>query len=99
MATFAWKIDRIVTDGPNLVEAHYRCTAADANGAVSTEGNWRFRDTKSMTDVTEEMIAGWIEAEAVVDGVCTIKRDLERQLSPTEVAETPPWIPKTFRLG
>lgn len=99
MASFAWKIDRITTDGPLLVEAHYKVTATDGNNTVETEGNWRFRDTKSMTDTTEEMIAGWIENEAVIDGVCTIKRDLERQLASTETVETPPWMPKTFRLG
>jgi hypothetical protein len=99
MASFAWKIDRVTMDGPILVEAHYRVTATEGNGTVETEGNWRFRDIKSMTDVTEEMIAGWIEAESVIDGVCTIKRDLERQLASTETPETPPWIPKTFKLG
>ena len=96
---FTWKIDRVTMDGPILVEAHYRVTANDGNKIVETEGNWRFRDTKSMTDVTEEMIAGWIEAEAVIDGVCTIKRDLERQLAVNETSETPPWMPKTFKLG
>ena len=99
MTTFAWKVDRVTTDGPTLVEAHYRVTATDGNKTVETEGNWRFRDAKSMTDVTEEMIAGWIEAESVIDGVCTIKRDLERQIADNSVSETPPWMPKTFRLG
>jgi hypothetical protein len=99
MASFAWKIDRVTMAGPTLVEAHYRVTASEGSKTVETEGNWRFRETKSMTDTTEEMIAGWIEAESVIDGVCTIKRDLDRQLASTETVKTPPWIPKTFKLG
>ena len=96
---FTWKIDRVTLDDAHLVEAHYRVTATNGIKTVETEGNWRFRDTKSMTDVTEEMIAGWIEAEAVIDGVCTITRNLEQQLANTESVETPPWLPKTFKLG
>lgn len=99
MASFAWKIDRVTMDGPTLVEAHYRVIASEGSKTVETEGNWRFREIKSMTDTTEEIIAGWIEAEAVIDGVCTIKRDLERQLAANETSDSPPWVPKTFKLG
>ena len=66
-----------------------------------TEGNWYLSNpvlTTPLAEVTEEMVAGWIEADSMKDGVNVIKSRLEEQLALLEKSKSivPPWKPQVF---
>jgi hypothetical protein len=48
--------------------------------------------------VTEEMIASWIEQETMKDGINLIKSRLEEQLNELNKAQSvvAPWLPQVF---
>ena len=84
-----------------ITHAKYRCTVSEDNQSVETEGNWWFNEPKlrvPFDQVTEEMVAQWIENEATKDGVNVIKSRLEEQLALLEKSKSvvPPWKPQVF---
>jgi len=101
MTTFTWKILEISADQELITHAKYNVTADDLDHTVETEGNWWFQNTVLNTpfaDVTEEMIASWIEKETMKDGINLIKFRLEEQLNEIKVNHTvpAPWLPQVF---
>ena len=68
---------------------------------MQTEGNWWFANPTlkvPFSDVTEEMVASWIEQETMKDGVNLIKSRLEEQLNVLNSQKTviAPWLPQVF---
>lgn len=101
MANFTWKIPEISATDGLITHAKYHVTAQVDNESVETEGNWYFNEPTLKTpfvDVTEAMVAGWIEAESYKDGVNVIKSALEEQLARKSTSVVPPWKPQVFTL-
>jgi len=96
---YVWKILDVYADGEAITSAKYFCSATEGDDTVATEGYWSFPEagTVPFAEVTEEMIAGWIEDSAVVDGKNVIKSRLAEQLETLSKKPVPaPWLPQTF---
>ena len=97
--TFTWKILEVFADGEAITSVKYLCSVDDGENTVATEGYWSFPEagTVQFADVTEEMIAKWIEDSAIVDGKNVIKSRLQEQLESLSKKPVPaPWLPQTF---
>jgi hypothetical protein len=99
--TYTWKILGIQTDGDLITEARYFVVLKDGDFLVETEGNWRFQEPKlivPLSEVTEEMVAQWVEQETFSDGKQLIKNRLAEQLQTLKNQKTvvAPWLPQVF---
>lgn len=98
--TFIWKILEIYADDGLITSAKYLCSVIDGDKTVDTEGYWTFQEPQLIVpfdQVTEEMIAKWIEDSSVVDGKNVIKSRLVEQLETLSKKPVPaPWLPQTF---
>ena len=97
---FVWKILEIYADDGLITSAKYLCSVVDGEKSVDTEGYWTFQEpqmTVPFDQVTEEMIAHWIEDSSVVDGKNIIKSRLVEQLKTLQKQPVPaPWMPQVF---
>ena len=99
---FTWKILDVSAKGSVITHARYHVTATQNNKSVETEGNWYFdcpTEKVPFAEVTEEMVADWIEKEAQKDGKSHIIACLEEQLEALENKVVPPWQPQVFKVG
>ncbi len=97
---FEWKILEIYADDGLITSTKYLCSVVDVEKSVDTEGYWTFQEPQLIVpfdQVTEEMIAKWIEDSSVVDGKNVIKSRLVEQLETLSKKPVPaPWLPQTF---
>jgi len=98
---FTWKILDISANGDLITHAKYKVELSYKDQIVETEGNWWFNGTEvkvPFDQVTEEMVASWIEQETMKDGVNLIKSRLEEQLNELNKQSTviAPWMPQVF---
>jgi hypothetical protein len=97
---YVWKILEIYADDGLITSAKYLCSVSDGEKSVDTEGYWTFQEpqmTVPFDQVTEEMIAKWVEDSSVVDGKNIIKSRLAEQLESLSVKPVPaPWMPQVF---
>lgn len=97
---FIWKILEIYADDGLITSAKYLCSVVDGEKTVDTEGYWTFQEPQLIVpfdQVTEEMIAQWIEDSSVVDGKNIIKSRLAEQLETLQKQPVPaPWMPQVF---
>lgn len=98
---YVWKILDVYIDSLGAITcAKYFCSLQDGESLVETEGYWHFPEaqpTVPFEEVTEEMIAKWIEDSAIVDGKNIIKSRLAEQLETLSVKPVPaPWMPQIF---
>ena len=95
-----WKISEISAENGLITHAKYFVTATEDEKKVETEGNWWFQNPEikvPFEQVTEQMVAQWIEAETMKDGVNIITSRLQEQLKYLEKqAVIPPWMPQVF---
>lgn len=94
---YTWKILRIKAKDGLITQAQYHARVVEDEAAVETEGTWFFKGQRLVvpfSDVTEEMIVGWIKSES--DGL--IEARMAQQLKNlAERDETPlPWMPQVF---
>ena len=97
---FTWKILEVSAKDGVITHARYHVTASSEDKSVETEGNWYFDCPTAKVpfdQVTEELVAGWIENEAVKDGQCHITARLQEQLEAMENKVIPPWQPQVFK--
>lgn len=97
--TFTWKILEVYADSGSITSVKYLCSVEDGSNTVSTEGYWSFPEAGDVpfADVTEDMIAKWIEDSSVVDGKNVIKSRLVEQLESLSKKPVPaPWLPQVF---
>lgn len=97
---YVWKILEVYADAGVITSARYFCSVSEGENTVETEGYWHFPEPKATVpfeEVTEEMIAKWIEDSAIVDGKNVIKSRLAKQLETLSVKPVPaPWMPQIF---
>jgi len=100
---YIWKILEISAENELITHAKYHCTLSDDTNTVETEGNWFFIDpvmNVPFAQVTEEMVANWIENASMKDGINVIKSRLEEQLKSLELKTVvPPWKPQVFTFN
>jgi len=99
---FTWKILEVSAKDGVITHARYHVTATQDDKSVETEGNWYFDCPTAKIEfeqVTEEMVASWIEQEAQKDGKCHIIERLKEQLEALENKVIPPWQPQVFKVG
>jgi ribosome-associated translation inhibitor RaiA len=98
---YTWSILDISAKDGLITHAKYKVELSDQDQIVETEGNWWFQGTEikvPFDQVTEEMVASWIEQETMKDGVNLIKSRLEEQLNAIKNRKTvvAPWLPQVF---
>lgn len=95
---YVWKILELYAADGQITSAKYHCTVSDGDDSVETEGYWDFPEGGAVPfdQVTEEMVAGWIDAAAMKDGKSVIKSRLEEQLNNKKQPVPAPWMPQVF---
>ena len=101
---FYWKITELKGDDKAIYQAKYLVSLVEDDLRIETEGYWDF-DPKQATiptsQVTEEMVAQWIDEGTTQEGVSSIKSRLLEQLESVKKQQeiALPWKPPTFRLS
>jgi hypothetical protein len=98
-----WEITDLHADGELITQASYKCVANDENSSVETEGHWYFPNGQVVTpldQVTEQIVAKWIEDASTINGVSSIKSALQNQLDALKSQKRIglPWKPSTFTV-
>jgi hypothetical protein len=101
---FVWKILELKGDGEAIIQAKYHLSLIEDDLRIETEGYWDFDPTQATiptSEVTEEMVANWINEATTQDGVSSIKSRLLEQLESVKKQQeiALPWKPPTFRLS
>jgi len=99
---YQWKILEVFAKDEIITGAKYHLTGSEDDLSVETEGNWYFDCPTAKVpflEVTEEMIIGWIEADAVKDGDNHIKKGVENQIKALKSHKPvpAPWMPQVFK--
>ena len=98
---YKWSILDISAKDGLITHAKYKVSLTDQDQTVETEGNWWFNGLEvkvPFEQVTEEIVASWIEQETMKDGINLIKSRLEEQLNELNKQNTvvAPWLPQVF---
>lgn len=101
---FVWKILELKGDTKAVFQAKYHVALIEDDLRIETEGYWDFDPTKATVptaQVTEAMVANWIDVSTTQDGVSSIKSRLLEQLEAVKKQQeiALPWKPPTFRLS
>ena len=101
---FVWKILKLKGDAKAIFQAKYHVSLIEDDLRIETEGYWDFDPTKATVptaQVTEAMVANWIDEGTTQDGVSSIKSRLLEQLEAVKKQQeiALPWKPPTFRLN
>lgn len=99
-----WNITDTTSEAGVITSAKYFVTAEDGDYKVETEGYWYFdcpTEKVPFEQVTEEIVAKWIESEAVTDGQCHITARLLEQLEELKKPKSAPspWMPQVYTPG
>lgn len=97
-----WKILDVYGDGELITHVRYHASITNEH-TVETEGHWYFSEPQlriPLAEVTEEIIVGWINQEAVRDGINIIEKRLREQLTALkdEKKMVPPWMPQIITV-
>ena len=101
---FVWKISELKGDEKAIILAKYLVSLIEDDLTIETEGYWEFDPEKATiptSQVTEQMVANWIDESTTQDGVSSIKSRLLEQLESVKKQQeiALPWKPPTFRLS
>ena len=96
---YVWKILELYAADGQITSAKYHCAVIDGDDTVETEGYWDFPEggTVPFDQVTEEMVAGWIEQASIKDGQSVIKSRLAEQLQTKRKPVPAPWMPQVYQ--
>jgi hypothetical protein len=97
---FTWKIIDVFAEENTVIQVKYSVIATEGNKSVSTEGYWTFLDKNHQIyeQTAERDLISWIKAESVIDDVCIIEANLEKQLNSTQAIVKKPWVKPTFTV-
>jgi hypothetical protein len=101
---FFWKITELKGDDKAITQAKYHVSLVEDDLKIETEGYWDFDPKKATiptSEVTEQMVANWIDQGTTQDGISSIKSRLLEQLETVKKQQeiALPWKPPTFRLS
>ena len=101
---FFWKITELKGDDKAIAQAKYHVSLVEDDLKIETEGYWDFDPKKATiptSEVTEQMVANWIDQGTTQDGISSIKSRLLEQLETVKKQQeiALPWKPPTFRLS
>jgi hypothetical protein len=101
---FIWKILELKGDDKAIFQAKYLLSLIEDDLRIETEGYFNFdplNATVPTSQVTEEMVANWIDEGTTQNGVSSIKSRLLEQLESVKQQQeiALPWKPPTFRLS
>jgi len=101
---FYWKITELKGDDKAITQAKYHVSLVENDLKIETEGYWDFDPTKATiptSQVTEQMVANWIDEGTTQEGISSIKSRLLEQLETVKKQQeiALPWKPPTFRLS
>ena len=101
---FVWKILELKGNEKAIIQAKYHLSLIEDDLRIETEGYWDFDPTKATiptSQVTEQMVANWIDEGTTQDGVSSIKSRLLEQLESVKKQQeiALPWKPPTFKLS
>ena len=101
---FIWKIIELKGDEKAIYQAKYHLSLIEDDLQIETEGYWDFDPNVAKiptSQVTEEMVANWIEEGSTQNGFSSIKSRLLEQLEAVKKQQkiVLPWKPPTFRLS
>jgi len=101
---FVWKISELKGNEKAIIQAKYLVSLIEDDLTIETEGYWDFDPEKATiptSQVTEQMVANWIDEGTTQDGVSSIKSRLLEQLESVKKQQeiALPWKPPTFRLS
>ena len=100
---YVWEITGAKNADGLITSADYLVTLNDDQESIQSQGSWVF-DSPFLAvpydQVTQEMIVGWIEKASTVDGVSSIKSNLEKQLTALRSSQRTglPWVVGTFTV-
>lgn len=98
---FEWKIPETVIEDGVLKSVKYRVKAVDGDFSVETEGYWKMRTQHQIPeDLSEQLVAHWLELDTTQDDRHLIKSRLQEQLDALKSAPStkPPWAVDTFKV-
>jgi hypothetical protein len=98
---YQWKILEVFAKDEVITGAKYHITGSDEEFSVETEGYYHFVNPSLVipfNEITEEMVADWIDKEAMRDGKNHIKLALENQIQALKEQNTTiaPWMPQIY---
>lgn len=101
MINYKWTISDVEATNYLITCAKYHIIATLDDLSVATEGYWFFKNQVINTpflNVTEQMVADWVDEDCIKDGVSVIKSRLEEQLALLVKSKSvvPPWKPQVF---
>jgi len=101
---FIWKIYELKGDDKAISQAKYYLALIEDDLRIETEGYCDFDTTNATiptSQVTEEMVANWIDESTTQNGVSSLKSRLIEQLEAVKKQQeiALPWKPPTFRLS
>ena len=101
---FIWKIIELKGDEKAIYQAKYHLSLIEDDLQIETEGYWDFDPNVAKiptSQVTEELVANWIEEGSTQNGLSSIKSRLLEQLEAVKKQQkiVLPWKPPTFRLS
>ena len=101
---FLWKILELKGDDKAIVQAKYLLSLIEDDLRIETEGYFDFDPSNATiptSQLTEEMVANWIDEGTTQNGVSSIKSRLLEQLDSVKKQQeiALPWKPPTFRLS
>jgi hypothetical protein len=101
---YVWKILELKGDDKAIIQAKYLVSLIEDDLTIETEGYWDFDPEKATiptSQVTEQMVANWIDEGTTQDGISSIKSRLLEQLESVKKQQeiALPWKPPTFRLS
>jgi len=99
---YQWKILEVFAKDEVITGAKYHVIGTEDDISVESEGNWYFDCPTAKVpflDVTEEMIAEWIEKDAIRDGENHIKMGIKKQIEALKSHKPvpAPWMPQVFK--
>jgi hypothetical protein len=102
MITYKWSILEIFGD-QTIAKVRYLLKAQDEQNTVETEGYHKFSEklvSKSLSEIKESDLIGWLESDTIQNDVNAIKLNLENQLEALKTSKKIdfPWENNTFTV-
>jgi hypothetical protein len=100
MITYTWSILEIFGD-QTIAKVRYLLKAQDGSNIVKTEGYHEYSEglvSKSLSEIKEQDLIGWLVSDTTQDGLNPIKLNLENQLKSLKIDQKIdfPWENNTF---